>query len=585
MNSNRYTPERIVEEQVCFSIPLYQRLFAWDDVQISGLLNDLKNHFKSNANAPYYLGMLSCVVSSNRYDLIDGQQRFTVMILLALVMREYYSQWDYFLDGGKRLLFVSRTRDNEYLKDKIDRQESVDQNEKMKDGIECVERFMKDEFVSNDERQNFSQKVYSSLSFFFSELPASYARNPSSLNKYFEAMNSRGKNLEQYEILKVDLMRGEINQDVLTRIWNSICDFDRPLIKMNNPEEDICSRYENAIECCRKKEFEKVINLYLKTDDDKDYTEISKIKPEQKKFNESPLKKNERSIISFPQFLMMVLDLYLKLPVDNSFYRQELLKAFDPKENPIEDKIEFYYQLIFYRLLLDYYVVYKETDEVKDEYNILFKKGSSAEKIKQYQSMLYVSQMPFYIWLKPILKKLHDKSVTDTEELLSLTKKVDNDIHPFDKLPNIEEMSYDKGIDRYWFWRLDYYLWERKENIDIFDDEESIQVVDEYVFRMNRSIEHLHPQHQVNNEDWDDKDVHSFGNLAMISQSFNSQQSDDPVTVKFARIKDQARNHALQSLKLYHMYLLAGKNPNGWSVGVKNKHQQEMYELLKDSYQ
>ena len=53
MNSNRYTPERIVEEQVCFSIHLYQRLFAWDDVQISRLLNDLKNHFKSNAYAHY----------------------------------------------------------------------------------------------------------------------------------------------------------------------------------------------------------------------------------------------------------------------------------------------------------------------------------------------------------------------------------------------------------------------------------------------------------------------------------------------------------------------------------------------------
>ena len=93
--------------------------------------------------------------------------------------------------------------------------------------------------------------------------------------------------------------------------------------------------------------------------------------------------------------------------------------------------------------------------------------------------------------------------------------------------------------------------------------------MDEYVFRANRSIEHLHPQHQVNNEDWDDKDIHSFGNLAMISQSFNSQQSDDPVTVKFARIMDQAHNHTLQSLKLYHMYLLADKNPNGWTVEVK----------------
>ena len=49
----------------------------------------------------------------------------------------------------------------------------------------------------------------------------------------------------------------------------------------------------------------------------------------------------------------------------------------------------------------------------------------------------------------------------------------------------------------------------------------------------------------------------------MISQSFNSGQSDDPVTVQFARIKDQAANRALQSIKMYLMYNDADKNPKG----------------------
>ncbi|MBO7367762.1 MAG: hypothetical protein J6U24_04100, partial [Paludibacteraceae bacterium] len=70
----------------------------------------------------------------------------------------------------------------------------------------------------------------------------------------------------------------------------------------------------------------------------------------------------------------------------------------------------------------------------------------------------------------------------------------------------------------------------------------------------------------------------------MISQSFNSQQSDDPVTVKFARIMDQAHNHALQSIKMYLMYLDAEKSPSGWKVDVKNKHQAKMYEILAKSY-
>jgi hypothetical protein len=255
------------------------------------------------------------------------------------------------------------------------------------------------------------------------------------------------------------------------------------------------------------------------------------------------------------------------------------LKIFD--SHPIPDKQDFYNQLLFYRLLLDYYIVYKEGDVAANKYEIVFKEGASTEALKQYQSMLYVSQTPFYNWLKPTLKRLHDESIEGTNQLLSWIKEIDNSLHT---LPaNVNEMSYDSGIDRYWFWRLDYYLWERKE--EYFKTEEEKQIVDEYVFRANRSIEHLHPQCQDNNDTWDKVDIHSFGNLAMISQSFNSQQSDDPVTVKFARIMDQAHNHALQSIKMYLMYLDAEKSPSGWKLEIKNKHQQEMFELLKQSFQ
>lgn len=233
--------------------------------------------------------------------------------------------------------------------------------------------------------------------------------------------------------------------------------------------------------------------------------------------------------------------------------------------------------------MLDYYIIHIDGRENANKYDVVFKEGGSSKALEKYQSMLYVSQTPFYNWLKPLLKRLHERTVSDTDELLSWIKEIDNNIHNLNTLPKVEDMSYDKSVDRYWFWRLDYYLWERKE--EYFPNKEEQQIVDEYVFRANRSIEHLHPQHQVNNDEWTENDVHSFGNLAMISQSFNSQQSDDPVTVKFARIMEQANNHALQSIKMYLMYLVAKKSPTGWKVDVKNTHQAEMYELLYKSYQ
>lgn len=581
MNTYRYTPEKIVEEKLYFSIPLYQRLFSWGEEQVKGLLFDLKNHFETDNDngTPYYLGMLSCILSGNHYDLIDGQQRFTVMTLLAIVLRDYYKEWDGFLDEGKRLRFISRTKDNEYLAAVIHRQAEVfDPNRKMKEGIELISDFMVSEFSSDDLREAFAKSVFHRMSFFFSELPPSYANNPASLNKYFEAMNAGGKGLEQHEILKVRLMQGEENKEHLTRIWNAVCDLNRPVIKRDEENLDR-HKYERAIELCRNQRFNEAFNLCESSYDSEDNNEIGNIEAEQQDFKQSYTETGERSLITFPEFLMMVIDIYLNLSGSYTFYRNELLKIYD--SHSIPDKQDFYNQLLFYRLLLDYYIVYKEGDEIANKYDIIFKEGTSAEALKQYQSMLYVSQTPFYNWLKPVLERLHNEPAQNTDNLLLWIKEIDNSLHTLPK--DVSEMTYDKGIDRYWFWRLDYYLWERKE--DYFDSEEDRQIVDEYVFRANRSIEHLHPQHQENNDVWNDDDIHSFGNLAMISQSFNSQQSDDPVTVKFARIMDQAHNHALQSIKMYLMYLDAEKSPSGWKVDIKNDHQAKMYELLVKSYE
>ena len=47
MSNNNYTPKSIADlgGQMKFSIPLYQRLFEWGEVQVEKLLNDLRSHY------------------------------------------------------------------------------------------------------------------------------------------------------------------------------------------------------------------------------------------------------------------------------------------------------------------------------------------------------------------------------------------------------------------------------------------------------------------------------------------------------------------------------------------------------------
>lgn len=589
MNTYRYTPEKIVEEKLYFSIPLYQRLFSWGEEQIKGLLYDLKNHFETTRDdTPYYLGMLSCIKSGNQYDLIDGQQRFTVMTLFAIVLRNYYKEWNGFLDDGKRLKFVSRTKDNEYLAAVINRQPDVlDPNRKMDEAVKFISDFMISQFPSNDLREKYAQNIYHRMSFFFSELPDSYANNPASLNKYFEAMNAGGKGLEQHEVLKVMLMRGEDNKEHLTRIWNAVCDLDRPVIKRDEKdlEEDYRSKYEQAISLCRENNFDEAFILCESSYDSEDNNEIGNIEAEQHNFNQSFIETGERSLISFPEFLMMVIDVCLNLSGSYSFYRKELLNVYG--DHLIANKQDFYNQLLFYRLLLDYYIVHKEGYETANKYDIVFKQGSSVEALRQYQSMLYVSQIPFYNWIKPVLTRLHSEPVRDTNQLLAWIKEIDDSIH---ELPaSVEEMAYDKGIDKYWFWRLDYYLWERKDKY--FATDKAKQIVDEYVFRTNRSIEHVAPQHPQQNStlQWDEnnpddgKKRDCLGNLCMISNTLNSTLRNSSYEMKKAYVDSFIKDGkfgTIESLKLLKIF----EKYDVWNKDNITEHGKEMFEILKDSF-
>lgn len=171
MNTHRYTPKLIVEDtcNYIFNIPLYQRLFAWGEGQVKGLLLDLKEHFKStDGNDPYYLGLLSCIGKGSVYDLIDGQQRFTVMVLLAIVLRQYDNRWNGFLNGGKRLNFVARPKDREYLLEAIEgvTVSEEETNEKIESAINVMIGFMKEQFDGDEARCLFASNTFERMSFF-----------------------------------------------------------------------------------------------------------------------------------------------------------------------------------------------------------------------------------------------------------------------------------------------------------------------------------------------------------------------------------------------------------------------------------
>ena len=122
------------------AIPEIQRPFVWKNAQVRDLMDSLYKGFPTgyiilwkNPNVKLKDG----TISAGKKVVIDGQQRFTVMMLMGIALSTYYSPWKSFIthNGKPRLSFSARPEDQEYLSFLItsDHDESAPyENKKMK---------------------------------------------------------------------------------------------------------------------------------------------------------------------------------------------------------------------------------------------------------------------------------------------------------------------------------------------------------------------------------------------------------------------------------------------------------------------
>ncbi len=86
-----------------YRIPEYQRPFVWGPDQVIELLDDIYSAWQSNPGSQYFLGSLVLKktekqqgnLSYEEYDLLDGQQRLTTLLLITAVVRDLTSPSDH----------------------------------------------------------------------------------------------------------------------------------------------------------------------------------------------------------------------------------------------------------------------------------------------------------------------------------------------------------------------------------------------------------------------------------------------------------------------------------------------------------
>ncbi len=620
----KYTPEQIVKAGLSFTIPLYQRLFEWNADNINQLLSDLyiayekykelSNHSdEKDEKYDYYIGMLTATESDSSFVLVDGQQRFSVMMLFGCVMQIYCKEkWGAFLSINKspRLSFISRYSDEQYLSKLIDKDfeykgEFV--NWKMKVAVDLIKGFMDG---IGDDAVPFSSFVYEHLCFFISRLPQQYS--PQDLNKYFERMNSSGKNLEHHEILKVKLLsKLDGNTSLYMQIWNKIADVDTVLIRKRDYKNEKQSDYYERKNKLLSYNIEEIVNnpsiinglqeQHPETDSSIEKSKtIDEIAASDKKPQESSHYNNgSRCVIRFPHLLLQTLYYFIKNKnvvinsIEDFFDQRNLLETFKtylPYEgaNVNKEDIKSFFELLIHcRLIIDVCFVRSMEYGYSLDMNVS-EDNNELKQLMMFESFLYVSSsnVTNYRWFGWLMDYVMKRNCIpcSTELFEELKQKCDNN----NPLPDYDDLNFKKEI-RYWFWRLDFYIWQHRKDLFSRDENEDVylRIADNYVFIRNRSIEHIAPQQPKKESDlkWEDNEEdtklrNSFGNLVMISQGLNSALSNSSYEEKKAHVESYFKsvNGTIESLKLLMVY-------KDWKIAWDKAsipiHGRKMYELLK----
>lgn len=509
--------EQVVNENIQFNIPIYQRLYVWKIDQIRTLLEDLKTAFYANEDDSYFLGgiMLSSG-SNNKIDLVDGQQRFTTLWIICNVLSEDNSKLKKFIYSGSepRIHFSIRENAQQYLKDHTSFNKYIDDNGEVVKGLEAeiseiiplasarriiinlLNDFKKENQFNSIE---FAEYLYSRVQFSQTFIPIK-----SDMNRVFEAMNNRGKQLAHHELLKSKLLNKISSEKrlIYSLIWDACSDMTKYIEKSikdvaNLDWKDIFSNYkflkdndkhESTDDSKYNLESLDIVKLLgKKKEKDEDPKTLAKILSDNIELQSTMSKskiieddyssKKVRSIISFPTFLLHVLRVYQSKTFGAGFESSDVndkklienfnVDNFFVNENSVTEFILLLWDL---RIFFDRFVIkWVYNEENKEEYHeieniqisknkITNKDGSTNETISIQrventdksikdliflQGMLYHSQeMITQYWLTPFLHFLSKNKFESNVEVLNRLEILDNELFHSSFSDKLKDRTY-----------------------------------------------------------------------------------------------------------------------------------------------
>ena len=351
-----------------YVIPIYQRNYAWGDVQIKALIEDVYDSWKKDSDRPYYIGTLVTYDRGNDvFEVIDGQQRLTTTYIILKVLihefnikRQITSQLTYSARqlAANTLLSLGQKNHDKSV-------EEIATGYKIAKGAIVQKTFPKP-----DGFNNFVNYLLHNVHIIHYKVPKDV-----DLNHYFEVMNSRGEQLESHEIVKsrFNNVLDDNERSVFNRVWEA-CSEMNLYIQQTFADKTI---FGNHLDSFKIAEFAEIPTLKDNEDSGKKSIQDLLLLQPTTAVEQIEEERNDKfqSIIDFPNFLLIVLKLTciqeginVKVILDD----KELLEHFDKvltNKNDKEKKAiakKFAYNLLKAKYLLDNFIVHHTADDDKE---------------------------------------------------------------------------------------------------------------------------------------------------------------------------------------------------------------------------
>lgn len=612
------------------NVPSYQRPYCWGKEEIEKILSDFNDNREKDI---YFIGNIISIKlkNENKYDLIDGQQRITTLCILCLYL--YYQNQNQELlkfckkDENPMINFAIRDNTNEYLKELLHQVLSKDIDKKDFWNLQQFLPNENDKKAKND--PTFSQNLNIANAFkiihnWFEDTKKNknklfddefllkkvrfkflIAPENTPENNLFIQINTNGTQFQHYDILKAELVNSIRDEQERTEFAK----------KWDWASENFYSKY--VPEKLDDNDVENEVVLQSLIDEAKKETYYDVL--DQKKVT---IDYRFQYIIDFNTLLLHSLFIFCKKNKDDgfsnpeSFNSEHLLNIFKDFRSKLSDEISKGFINILFKLkeiMIDF-IIFRDLDqngfnfitkaqkEINDDDSETDDQIEEEKKapLAQFQRMLYhSSNSTNHFWLGIFLDQYFNNRESVSLELL---EKIENIIsiegntfktyqsyfsdskeflsknHFF---PEKFDFTY-HNISRYWFYKLEYLLWKQ-----------SSEPNSSYTIVSRTSIEHIIPQTNKDGVDYvyNDINIHSFGNLVLITVSENSGFSNQNLLEKWNYKTNNLSNPPLKMNLFFNdlekMKLIKDILSKDDLVRVKNvleEHEEKMVTILKEHY-